>query len=158
MRSSATIAEDGNRNRRCLPPLLPELDDRQNVRALKHSSIAFGLLLSVNANADKEPGRWMTTGRDFGKSHYSPLAEIQKENVCQLGFALEHSNGATHFCVDLRAPRLRLSRPANQRFVSLAPNKRRSLLRRSAFLRNLHEQFFGIVQAAKGRRGASCSR
>jgi hypothetical protein len=68
------------------------------------------------------------------------------------------ANSASHFCVDLRVPRLRLSRPANQRFVSLAPNRRRSLSRRSAFLRNLHEQFFGIVQAAKGRRGASCSR
>src|SRR5277367_1195394 len=48
--------------------------------------------------------------------------------------------------------------PANQRFVAVVPNKRRSLSRRSAFLRNLHVQFFGIVQAANGRRGASRSR
>ena len=60
--------------------------------------------------------------------------------------------------MDLRTLRLRLSSPANQRFVSDAPNRRRSLSRRSAFLRYLHEQCFGIVQAAKGRRGASRSR
>lgn len=64
----------------------------------------------------------------------------------------------SHFRVDLRLPGVRLSRPANQRFVSVAPNMRRSLLRRSVFLRNLHEQFLGIVQAAKGRRGASRSK
>src|SRR5271166_6299978 len=66
--------------------------------------------------------------------------------------------GAGHFSVDLRPPRLRLSTPANQRFVSTAPNRRRSPSRRSAFLRNLHEQLFGIEQAASGRRGASRSR
>src|SRR5208283_3312726 len=64
----------------------------------------------------------------------------------------------SHFSVDLRAARLRLSRPANQRFVSVAPNRRRSLSRRSAFLRNLHAQVAGVVQASNGRRGASRSR
>jgi hypothetical protein len=68
------------------------------------------------------------------------------------------SNRASHFAVDLRPPRLRLSGPANQRFVSVAPSRRRSLSRRSASLRNLHEQFVGIVQASKGRRGASRSK
>ena len=37
--------------------------------------------------ADKHPGDWLTTGRDFGKSHYSPLAQIDKRNVAHLGFA-----------------------------------------------------------------------
>jgi hypothetical protein len=63
-----------------------------------------------------------------------------------------------YFSADLRLPRLRLSKPVNKRFVSVAPTRRRTLLRRSAFLRNLHEQFIGIVQASKGRRGASRSR
>jgi hypothetical protein len=66
-------------------------------------------------------------------------------------------NSASQLSIDLR-PRLRLSTPANQRFDSVAPNRRRSLSRRSAFLRNLHEHFAGIVQAGSGRRGASRSR
>jgi len=37
--------------------------------------------------ANKEPGQWLTTGRDFGKGHFSPLAQIKKENVSRLGFA-----------------------------------------------------------------------
>jgi hypothetical protein len=65
---------------------------------------------------------------------------------------------ASLLAVDLRTLRLRLSSPANQRFVSDAPNMRRSLSRRSAFLRYLHVQFLGIVQVANGRRGAWRSR
>ena len=68
------------------------------------------------------------------------------------------SNRASHIAVDLRPPRLRLSGPANQRFATVAPSRRRSLSRRSASLRNLHEQFVGIVHASKGRRGASRSK
>jgi hypothetical protein len=63
-----------------------------------------------------------------------------------------------HFAADLRLPRLRISGPANHRFVAVSPSRRRSLSRRSASLRNLHEQFVGIVQASKGRRGASRSK
>ena len=37
--------------------------------------------------ANQHPGQWLTTGRDFGKSHYSPLAQIDKETVSRLGFA-----------------------------------------------------------------------
>jgi hypothetical protein len=87
--------------------------------------------------------------RSLGASFFAESGRIRRN--CAVA-------ARVHFCPDLRVPRLRLSRPANQRFVSLAPNSRRSLSRRSAFLRNLHEQFLGIVQAAKGRRGASCSR
>ena len=66
--------------------------------------------------------------------------------------------GPAPFAFALRPPRLRLSGPANQRFVSMSPSRRRSLSRRSASLRNLHEQSVGIVHAAKGRRGASRSK
>ncbi|MEP7311400.1 MAG: PQQ-dependent dehydrogenase, methanol/ethanol family [Pseudomonadota bacterium] len=40
--------------------------------------------------ADKEPQSWLTSGRDFGKSHYSPLAQINRDNVRDLGFAWEY--------------------------------------------------------------------
>jgi len=40
--------------------------------------------------ADKHPGDWLTTGRDFGKGHYSPLAQINKQTVERLGFAWDY--------------------------------------------------------------------
>lgn len=41
-------------------------------------------------NADAEPGQWMTEGRDFGKSHYSHLDQINLDNIDELGFAWEY--------------------------------------------------------------------
>ncbi|MGB9462154.1 MAG: PQQ-binding-like beta-propeller repeat protein, partial [Candidatus Acidiferrum sp.] len=44
-------------------------------------------------SADKYPGEWLTTGRDFGKGHYSPLAQINTKNIDRLGFAWDyHTN------------------------------------------------------------------
>ena len=40
--------------------------------------------------ADKHPGDWLTTGRDFGKGHYSPLTQINKQTVERLGFAWDY--------------------------------------------------------------------
>src|ERR1039458_2458681 len=37
--------------------------------------------------ADSHPGDWLTTGRDMGKGHYSPLKQINKDTVGRLGFA-----------------------------------------------------------------------
>jgi quinohemoprotein ethanol dehydrogenase len=40
--------------------------------------------------ADSEPGEWMTSGRDFGKTHHSQLDQIDVDNVHRLGFAWEY--------------------------------------------------------------------
>jgi quinohemoprotein ethanol dehydrogenase len=40
--------------------------------------------------ADARPEEWLTAGRDFGKSHYSPLDQINRETVSRLGFAWEY--------------------------------------------------------------------
>lgn len=40
--------------------------------------------------ADQEPGSWLTLGRDFGETHYSPLDLIDAGNVEQLGLAWEY--------------------------------------------------------------------
>jgi len=40
--------------------------------------------------ADGEPGNWFTTGRDFGKTHHSPLTDINTGNVDRLGLAWEY--------------------------------------------------------------------
>ena len=39
------------------------------------------------ANADAEPGNWMSHGRDYGEQRYSPLKNITDENVDKLGLA-----------------------------------------------------------------------
>jgi quinohemoprotein ethanol dehydrogenase len=51
-------------------------------------------------DADKHPDQWLTTGRDFGKSHYSPLAQINRDNVSRLGFAWDYD---THTVRSLEA-------------------------------------------------------
>ncbi len=38
-------------------------------------------------NADAEPGQWMSTGRTYDEQHYSPLAQINLDNVGSLGLA-----------------------------------------------------------------------
>jgi len=45
--------------------------------------------------ADSEPGQWMTSGRDFGKSHYSTLDQINVETVGRLGFAWDYALGTS---------------------------------------------------------------
>jgi len=40
-----------------------------------------------------EPGAWLTSGRDFGKTHYSPLELINQQNVGKLGFAWQYETG-----------------------------------------------------------------
>ena len=41
-------------------------------------------------SADKEPQNWLTLGRDFAGSYYSPLRDINDRNVAQLGFAWQY--------------------------------------------------------------------
>src|SRR5438876_5825233 len=38
-------------------------------------------------NADREPGNWMTYGRTYGEQRFSPLKQINDQNVSQLGLA-----------------------------------------------------------------------
>jgi quinohemoprotein ethanol dehydrogenase len=45
--------------------------------------------------ADRHPGEWLTTGRDFGKGHYSPLDQINTNNVVRLGFAWTYDTQTT---------------------------------------------------------------
>ncbi|MDR2215363.1 MAG: PQQ-dependent dehydrogenase, methanol/ethanol family [Nevskiaceae bacterium] len=40
-----------------------------------------------------EPGSWLTTGRDFGETYYSPLTAINESNVSRLGFAWQLETG-----------------------------------------------------------------
>ncbi len=44
-------------------------------------------------NAAREPGQWLTAGRDAGQTYYSPLHAINAKNVAQLGFAWQYRLG-----------------------------------------------------------------
>jgi quinohemoprotein ethanol dehydrogenase len=46
-------------------------------------------------NIDKEPGAWLTTGRDAGKTHYSPVDQVNRETAARLGFAWELKTGTS---------------------------------------------------------------
>src|SRR5690606_36728373 len=37
--------------------------------------------------ADQEPGNWMSTGRDYNEQRFSPLDQINRDTVNQLGLA-----------------------------------------------------------------------
>ena len=41
--------------------------------------------------ADKEPGNWLTHGRTYDEQRFSPLKNINRDNVDRLGLAWEHS-------------------------------------------------------------------
>jgi len=45
--------------------------------------------------ADDEPQNWMTEGRDFGKSHFSALDQINVDTVGRLGFAWDYQTGTS---------------------------------------------------------------
>ena len=45
------------------------------------------------AQAANEPDQWLATGRDAGGTYFSPLADINVENVAKLGFAWEYKLG-----------------------------------------------------------------
>lgn len=45
------------------------------------------------AAVDSEPGQWLTSGRDAGKTFYSPLDQINAETVSRLGFAWQVETG-----------------------------------------------------------------
>src|SRR5262245_37330477 len=38
-------------------------------------------------DADREPGNWSSYGRDYGEQRFSPLKEVNDENIGSLGLA-----------------------------------------------------------------------
>src|SRR5665213_4530920 len=57
--------------------------------AAQASAPAAQVDLARLQSIDKEPGAWLTTGRDAGKTHYSPLEQINRQTAPRLGFAWE---------------------------------------------------------------------
>ena len=47
------------------------------------------------ANSASDPAQWLTGGRDEGGTYFSPLTQINAENVTKLGFAWDYKVGTT---------------------------------------------------------------
>jgi len=43
-----------------------------------------------------EPGAWLTGGRDYQQSYHSPLKQITRDNVSELGFAWQYEIDTEH--------------------------------------------------------------
>lgn len=55
----------------------------RNTGARKRSDVDRARIV----NADKEPGNWLTHGRNYGEQRFSPLKQINDGNAAQLGLA-----------------------------------------------------------------------
>ena len=54
-------------------------------------------------NADKEPQNWLTNHRDYTGQRYSPLTEINRDNVKNLNISVDVAPGQTQ-TVTINAP------------------------------------------------------
>ena len=67
------------------------VDEPQDVSLADHaSSVTAGLNTERITNANSEPGNWLAHGRTYDEQRYSPLAQINAENVNELGLAWYH--------------------------------------------------------------------
>lgn len=57
------------------------------------SPLAGNITMQRLLHSDTEPGEWMTGGRDYKQSYYSPLEQINAANVANLGFAWNRDIG-----------------------------------------------------------------
>src|SRR5258707_7831665 len=64
------------------------------------SPVATGQATEVDStriiHADKEPGTWMTYGRTYDEQRFSPLKQINAQNVSQLQLAWHYDLDAAH--------------------------------------------------------------
>jgi quinohemoprotein ethanol dehydrogenase len=81
---SAALGGCGSDNQPSAPESAPETKPAAAAQA--YGQIDREKLLT----ADAEPGNWMTRGRDFGRSHHSPLTQVNRDTVARLGFAWEY--------------------------------------------------------------------
>lgn len=58
----------------------------------KYGAVSEDRLLDI----DNTPGDWLTGGRDYQQSYYSPATQINKNNVDRLGFAWEYEIDTQH--------------------------------------------------------------
>ena len=62
---------------------------------LDENDIRVGRIDIERLKNDPAPGDWLTGGRDYQQSYYSPLTDINKKNIQQLGFAWQYEIDTT---------------------------------------------------------------
>ena len=62
-------------------------DGATNDSSAASSGVAANVSQDRLLNADNEPGQWMMVGGTYDERHYSPLDEIDRDNVNELGLA-----------------------------------------------------------------------
>ena len=55
-----------------------------------HTSPAGAVNLKRLLASESEPGQWLTAGRDFSGAYFSPLKQVNSNNVSELGFAWQY--------------------------------------------------------------------
>ena len=79
----------------CGPTIEETLPAAQSATAAAQSAPAVSEVFDFGAGvtearlvaAENEPGQWMSNGRDYGEQRFSPLDQINTENVSQLSLA-----------------------------------------------------------------------
>jgi PQQ-dependent dehydrogenase (methanol/ethanol family) len=82
------------------PPAPPPVDAATTgARASPRAAETRSKTLTVDANriiaADKEPGNWLAHGRTYSEQRFSPLKEINDQNVNELGLAWFWNTGTS---------------------------------------------------------------
>ncbi len=86
----------------CAPPDAGKPEDGEAVVAAASPTIDTQRLILLH----DEPETWLTGGRDFQQRYFSPLDQINRDNVAELGYAwhldlpMEHGYEATPLMVD----------------------------------------------------------
>jgi quinohemoprotein ethanol dehydrogenase len=76
----------------CAPPAAPPAPPAAPPPAKAAAAVNMARLLA----ADTEPGNWLAPGRNFAEQHFSPLKNIDANNVKQLGLAWSYDLDTAH--------------------------------------------------------------
>jgi len=66
-------------------PSPPSGDEATEARVISMGNVTGARIIA----ADSEPGNWLTHGRTYAEQRFSPLQQINRENVARLGLAWE---------------------------------------------------------------------
>jgi Enoyl-(Acyl carrier protein) reductase len=76
-------------------PMVEALAKTSNLTVEQFSPQPVDAAVSLDrlSHADREPGQWMSMGRDADAAFYSPLKQIDTSTVSRLGFAWQFKTG-----------------------------------------------------------------
>jgi quinohemoprotein ethanol dehydrogenase len=84
---SAAVFAKGAQGQAAIPP------GAQHTMGYRETAVPGRVDAARLRDIEREPGQWLTLGRDFSGAYYSPLTAINRDNVKHLGFAWELNLG-----------------------------------------------------------------